>query len=288
MLTIVAIEGGAPRAVGTHMAVLADGRYCGYVSGGCVEAAVASEAIAVMARGRDTVLRFGLNSPFFDIRLPCGGGIDVHVHVAPEPQMLRAAAAKLKARQPFEMLLDPASGTAQLAEAGAEAPAGVFVRRYRPPTRLVLIGQGNELASMASIARAAGLETAAFAVGPGAQAAAQRVGTALAELPSADDPEALGIDPWTAVVFLFHDHALEAQFLRAAVASRAFYIGALGSRRTHAERVARLRHAGVAPDLIDAIHAPIGLIERTREAVPLAFSVLADITSQRMRLDEAR
>src|SRR6185437_6034797 len=58
LLTIVNIEGGAPRSIGTHMAVLADGRYCGYVSGGCVEAAVAAEAIAVMARRRDEILRF--------------------------------------------------------------------------------------------------------------------------------------------------------------------------------------------------------------------------------------
>jgi len=285
LLTIVNIEGGAPRSVGTHMAVLADGRYCGYVSGGCVEAAVAAEAMAVMARGHDAVLRFGRNSPFFDIRLPCGGGIDVHIHVNPAPKLLEAAAVNLSERRPFDIAIDASVGTAKIVNTAAAIPADAFRRSYRPATRLVLIGQGNELAVMASTARAAGLEVSAYATGTGALAAAHRVGTEVTEIATLDHTPDLQIDPWTAVVFLFHDHASEAALLATALRSDAFYIGALGSRRTHTERVPRLLAAGLSEEAISRIHAPIGMIERTREATPLAFSVLADITRERMRLE---
>jgi xanthine dehydrogenase accessory factor len=283
LLTITGIEGGAPRALGTHMAVLADGRFCGYVSGGCVEAAVAAEAVAVMARGRDEVLRFGRNSPFFDIRLPCGGGIDVHVHPRPAAELVDGAIARLADRQPFDVLLEPGPGRSSLVQPGE--PGEGFRRQYRPATRLVLIGQGNELAVTTHIARAAGLEVFAYATGNGAMAAAARLGVEVIEASGAEAVGELPIDAWTAIVCLFHDHGSEARFLVAALASDAFYIGALGSRRTHAERVMRLLDTGLAQAKIDRIHAPIGLIERTREAGPLAFSVLADVTRERMRLD---
>ncbi|MEO8883513.1 MAG: XdhC family protein [Devosia sp.] len=285
LLTIINIEGGAPRSLGTHMAVLADGRYCGYVSGGCVEAAVAAEAMAVMARGHDEVLRFGRNSPFFDIRLPCGGGIDVHVHVNPAPKLLEAAATNLSKRHPFDIALNAAAGAATIVDADGAIGSSTFRRRYRPATRLVLIEQGNELAVMASTARAAGLDVSAYATGSSAIAAALRVGTPVVEITVADELPELGIDPWTAVIFLFHDHDSEAVFLRTALQSQAFYVGALGSRRTHTERVSRLLAAGLPEEAISRIHAPIGMIERTREATPLAFSVLADITRERMRLE---
>lgn len=285
LLTIIGIEGGAPRSPGTHMAVLADGRYCGYVSGGCVEAAVAAEAMAVMRRGRDEVLRFGRNSPFFDIRLPCGGGIDVHVHVAPDPALVEAALDGLAARRAFDIAFEPGTGTVRLLGADGGAASG-FRRRYRPATRLVLLGQGNELAVAAATARVAGIATTAYAAGPGALAAAARLGTEVENLDGRDLP-ALAIDRWTAAVFLFHDHEAETGLLGAALASDAFYIGALGSRRTHAARVARLAAAGLSPGVIGRIRAPVGMIERTREATPLAFSILADITRERMRLDAA-
>ena len=284
LLTIVNIEGGAPRAVGTHMAVLDDGRFCGYVSGGCVEPAVAAEALNVLRSGHDEVLRFGLKSRFFDIQLPCGGGIDVHVHIRPSPDMVSRALTNLRSRRAFEIALNPAKGVASIVGPDTPADGRAFIRRYRPATRLVLIGQGNELAVMASVARAGGIETAAYAAGGAAMDAATRVRTPIAQI-SAFDANAMAIDPWTAVVFLFHDHAQETELLKAVLKSPAFYVGALGSRRTHSQRTARLLEAGVPHSAIDKIRAPIGLIERTREAMPLAFSVLADITRERMLIE---
>ncbi len=74
LVTLVEVRGGAARAVGAQMAVRGDGRYCGFVSGGCTETAVAAEAIEALRKGRDRFLRLGEGSPFFDIVLPCGEG----------------------------------------------------------------------------------------------------------------------------------------------------------------------------------------------------------------------
>lgn len=81
LVTLIEIRGGAARALGAQMAVRGDGSYCGYVSGGCTEAAVAAEAIAAISKDTDRYLSLGEGSPFFDISLPCGGGITLAIHV---------------------------------------------------------------------------------------------------------------------------------------------------------------------------------------------------------------
>lgn len=89
LVTLVEIRGGAARALGAQMAVRGDGGYCGYVSGGCTEAAVAAEAVAAINKGTDRYLRLGEGSQFFDIILPCGGGITLAIHVVRDVAPLR-------------------------------------------------------------------------------------------------------------------------------------------------------------------------------------------------------
>jgi xanthine dehydrogenase accessory factor len=90
------------------------------------------------------------------------------------------------------------------------------------------------------------------------------------------------IDAFTAVVLLHHDLDLEENVLGKALASPAFYIGALGSTRTHRRRIDRLRSTGIPSEAFDRIKAPIGLFGPTRDATSLALSVLADIAATRL------
>ena len=76
LITLVAIAGSASRAVGTQMAVLADGRHVGSFSGGCIESAIIAEALEVLAQGQPRTVRYGAGSPYIDVRLPCGGEED--------------------------------------------------------------------------------------------------------------------------------------------------------------------------------------------------------------------
>ncbi|MDM9627572.1 XdhC family protein [Rhizobium sp. S152] len=81
LATLVEVQGGSARALGAQMAITDQGLYCGFVSGGCTEAAVAAEAVAAIEKRMDRFLRLGVGSPFFDIRLPCGGSINIAIHV---------------------------------------------------------------------------------------------------------------------------------------------------------------------------------------------------------------
>jgi xanthine dehydrogenase accessory factor len=89
----------------------------------------------------------------------------------------------------------------------------------------------------------------------------------------------IGLDARTALIALTHDPKIDDPALIAALASDAFYVGALGSRKTHAKRVDRLLAAGVAPADIDRIHAPIGLDIGAQGAPEIAVSIIAEITA---------
>lgn len=289
LLTIIDIAGGAPRGLGAQMAVLGDGRYCGYVSGGCVEAAVAGEAIRAIGAGQDEILRFGAGSKFIDIRLPCGGSIDVHVHVQPDPVIINKALELLAARETFSLRLDTMRASAKLlpnsaTRARSEWHGPVFVRHYHPLTQLLLIGEGHELVALARLSGAAGLPVRAYMSAEAGAVQARDSGTKVTLLGGADLPD-LPADPFTAIVFLLHDRFKEMRLLESALAYDPFYVGALGSRRTHAARVSRLTAAGMSNSRIAALHGPIGLFGPTRTASALAVSVLAEITDARVRLD---
>ncbi len=289
LVTIVDINGGAPRAIAAQMAVLEDGRYCGYVSGGCVEAAVAGEAIRCIGAGTDEVMRFGVGSPFIDIKLPCGGSIDVHVHVRPSADLVAEAQRLLALRVPFCIAFRPSDGTAALVPGSgprerSEWRDEVFYRHYHPLTQLLLIGEGHELVSLAQIGRAAGLPVVSYMTAEAHAEAVQRTGSGVVAVSGAKLPE-LPVDPFTAIVFLLHDRFKESRLLEDVLSYDPFYVGALGSRRTHATRVARLEAAGVSEERIARLHGPIGLYGPTRTSSALAFSVLGEITEARIRLD---
>ncbi|MGY8957831.1 MAG: XdhC family protein, partial [Alphaproteobacteria bacterium] len=90
--------------------------------------------------------------------------------------------------------------------------------------------------------------------------------------------EALNLDNRTAVVTLTHDPKLDDPALHVALRSEAFYIGSLGSRKTHGRRVERLTEDGYSADEIDKIHAPVGLSINAKSPAEIAISIMAQIT----------
>ena len=78
LVTVGAVEGSSMRNPGTIMGVAADGTWEGSLSGGCIEKAVVAEALDMLKEGTPRVVRFGAGSPYIDIKLPCGGGLDLH------------------------------------------------------------------------------------------------------------------------------------------------------------------------------------------------------------------
>jgi xanthine dehydrogenase accessory factor len=287
LLTITGADGGSPRPVGTHMAVVDGTRFAGYLSGGCVEPAVAVEVEALLTKGGSRKLRFGQGSPFFDIRFPCGGGIDVLVTPKLAIEVIEDVLCRLAERQAFTLALSTETDGASVMD-GAR-PLGwsgeSFHRPYLPVTRLCLAGRGPELEAVARLGAASGydLEVAT----PDAETA-QRVASFASRLRHLHHPSDLldlEDDPWTATVLLFHEREWEEPILKRALAGPGFYVGALGSRRTHAARVERLLRSGCSQSQVDRIAGPIGIIPQARDPSTLALSLLGEIALRRRQAD---
>ncbi len=288
LVTLSAIEGGAPKALGTHMAVLADGRHLGHVSGGCVEPAIAAE-FAPLIGGEDQTFRFGRGSRFIDIRFPCGGGVDLMLHARPSPVLLAGAIARFERREAFAIDFDPAHSKAEIADNPAPTGwhDGVFIRRYQPRTRLLLIGRGPEFEVMARVGAAAEFDLRLATPDESSAQTLAALNVPIELLTTPTRAFDLPIDPWTATVLLFHEHEWENAILARAAVADGFYVGALGSVKTHGLRRTRLTAMGLPAEAIDRIHGPIGLIDRARDPGMLALSVLAQISATRAQLDRA-
>ncbi|KQX43163.1 hypothetical protein ASE71_09005 [Ensifer sp. Root954] len=266
LVTLVEITGGSARPLGAQMAVRADGLYCGFVSGGCTEPAVAAEAVETLRAGHDRVLRLGQGSPFFDIVLPCGGGISLSIHILRSTDAVGRILTELAARRPAGLEYDPkleAVVHQVVGDSRSGWRGGAFVTGYRPRARLLVCGSAIEMTMTVRVAQAAGFEVHA------------------ADPQKDPGPFLSMIDENSAVALLLHDLDRELPILGAALISRPFYIGALGSQRTHEKRVAALRKSGVAEADIARIKAPIGIFGKARDASAIALSVVADIAAAR-------
>jgi xanthine dehydrogenase accessory factor len=269
LVTLTGIEGGSSRGVGAQMAVLADGRSAGSFSGGCVEAAVIAEAQDVLARGYGRTVRYGVGSPYLDIRLPCGGGIDLLFTPRPDPAILTQVLARHDQRKAAALRLNEA-GAALSDTPGAQG----FQRAYAPPLRLVALGHGEDLTALVRLSRAFGLAVEAYAPASDRLAIAEPGVIPLVSSTALPD---LSGDPWTAFVFLFHDHDWEEELLPHVLAQEGFYHGAVGSARTHRARLAALSTFGIPQSILEKLRGGIGLIPATRDPATLALSILGEL-----------
>ncbi|MBX8825439.1 XdhC family protein [Ochrobactrum sp. SFR4] len=258
LVMLTEIIGGSSRAAGAMMAVSAAGGYCGMVSGGCVEGVVAREAVQALAERQDRTLRLGKESSYFDVVLPCGGGIVLAIHVLRDAQALDAVLELYVRRQSAALLYHPQHQSLICSAISSNTGwhEDRFVVALPPALRLVLLGQGLESEVLYQAATALNIE-------------------AVRDVLPAD------IDEATAVVFLQHDLDKELPLLKQALNSRAFYIGCLGSRRTHAVRREQLLKDGFSEEQIARLSAPIGLFGPVRDARSLAVSVLAEIMARK-------
>lgn len=156
--------------------------------------------------------------------------------------------------------------------------ARYFIHSFNPPLRLVIVGAVHIAQPLARMAQLAGYDVTL--VDPrGAFATAERFpGLTLIDDWPDDALEALGLDRRTAVVTLTHDPKLDDPALAVALRSDVFYIGALGSRRTHASRLSRLRELGFTDEQLGRIHGPIGLPLGGRAPAEIAIAILAQMT----------
>lgn len=271
IVTLAEIEGSSPRPLGAQMAVAESGAWVGYLSGGCIERAVAEEAVDAIRAGRSRRVRYGRGSRYIDISLPCGSAIELVFDVAVPLARLEAVDGRLKHRQPAAMDVPVAGPQVE----GASGPSVILRRTYLPRRRLVIFGLGPVAVQLVKVAAACGLEVVLHTPDDATAAAA---GTSTGS-GAAAEAVLRGMDARSAIVFAFHDHDREERLLPAALATDAFYIGAMGSRATQAKRLDTLCRKGFDEAQLRRIHGPAGLLDHARSASDLAVSIVAQVVA---------
>ncbi len=298
LATVVETWGSAPRPVGSQLVVSGDGEMEGSVSGGCVEGAVVIEAMEAVQKGEAKMLEFGVSDDeAFAVGLACGGRIRVLVEPVgaslPEPLLADLVAARA-ARQPVAYITDPDHGKSRLAgpdesylaerfrkdQSGMEGSE--FIAIHNPPLRMIVVGAVHIAQALLPMARMAGYDPILVDPRPAFGSEARFENQRIVEDWPDEALDTIGLDTRTAVVTLTHDPKLDDPAIARALGSDVFYLGCLGSKRTHAKRVARLQEAGFSEEQIAKIHAPVGLDIGARGPGEVAISTMAQIT-QRLR-----
>jgi xanthine dehydrogenase accessory factor len=275
------------------MAVSGDGEIAGSVSGGCVEGAVAAAAQEALASGRGRLMEFGVSDgDAFAVGLACGGTIRVLVEpvgAVLRPEILGALVEARAARRAVAYVCDPQTGGGALVfdgfkarfradRSGLEAD-GRFVAVHNPPLRMIVVGAVHIAQALLPMARIAGFDPVVIDPRSAFGSAARFPGERIVEEWPDEALAAEGIDARTAIVTLTHDPKLDDPALHVAIRSEAFYVGALGSVRTHAKRVARLEAAGFTAEEIARISGPVGLDIGAANPAEIAVSILAEVVA---------
>ena len=299
MATVVATRRSAPRPVGSKLFVTESGQMRGSVSGGCVESDVYEACQAVLRGAEPRLLTYGItDDQAFEVGLPCGGEIDIFVREA-DPSL--ASRIESLGDQRAVLFTDLEDGSQRLALEGEEAVADdllrgghsklvelqgrrVFADVFGPPPRLLVFGAVDTAEALCRAAKELGWGTV-VADARGKFATKERI-------PSADELhvawpedvlERVAPDHATAVVVLTHDEKFDVPALVGTLATEAFYVGALGSRRNQEKRRERLLEAGVAQEQLERIHGPAGLDIGAHSPSETALSILSEILAVRAK-----
>ncbi len=299
LATVVETWGSAPRQAGSQLVVSCAGEIMGSVSGGCVEGAVVIAAQDAMADGTPRLLTFGVSDETaFAVGLACGGTIRVLVepvgqgrHALPEATLADLVAARA-ARRAVAYAIDTSSWARALVAPGADPAVdarfradrsgmdegGRFVAVHNPPLRMAVVGAVHIAQALIPMARLVGYDVTLIDPREAFGSAARFPDVTISHDWPDEALAAFAPDARSAVVTLTHDSKLDDPALAAALRSPAFYIGCLGSTRTHAKRVARLQAAGFSAAEIARLDAPVGLAIGARTPAEIAVSILAAVT----------
>ena len=285
--TVVATRSSAPRPVGSKLIVREDGSLEGSVSGGCVENDVVVAAQEVRETGVPRLVTYGITDDMaFSVGLPCGGEIDVFVEPLGEQVDSGVVLTVIRGEGVGERLDDPELERAALRRGRSHVielgDRSVFADVFAEPPRLLVYGAVDTAEALCASAKLLGWRTIVADARP-------RFATA-ERIPSADEllvvwpDEALAHvapDAATAVVVLTHDDKFDLPLVQGALATDAFYVGWLGSRRNQERRRGLLVEAGVGEDELDRISGPSGLDVGADSPAETAVSILAEILAVR-------
>jgi xanthine dehydrogenase accessory factor len=309
LATLTAVIGGGPRPPGSQM-LITRGGLSGFLSGGCIEADIVAHAAEVLSTGQPQRLLYGDGGPFPDIRLVCGGRVEVLLErLGAEDAAVQRLLTLGAERRPALWVSDGGERACWPAnEAPPPGPYGALARtlardptsresieadgarialRYAPPRRMVVVGGDPTAMAIASLAAVSGFES--WLVRPKGPEAPPPLAGVRYDRRAADIAlKHIGLDPWTYVAVATHDLAVDETALAVALPSSAPYVGALGARRRLPERLAGLRRLGLAEHDLARLRAPIGLDLGGKAPFEIAVAVLAEVLALQAQAPIAR
>lgn len=290
LATVLATYGSAPRPPGAIAAIrVRDGTIAGSVSGGCVEQELVARLERLGSPALPQRIVFGATrEEAVRLQLPCGGTLHLLLETLTDPAWIDAVLADTAAGGHRARELNLASGAQRLVPADATTVFSgdglLLCQPFGPRWRLLLIGATDVAALIAPMAQALGF--AVTVCDPRPAHAAQPLAAGVVRTGGSPDDAVLAFAPdaHSAIVTLAHDPRLDDLALMEALASPAFYVGALGSLRTSQARRARLAEVGVDAAAITRLHAPVGLPIGSRTPAEIAVAILAELVGVRSRL----
>ncbi len=276
--TVVGIDGSSPRTLGTSMAW--DGEsVIGSIAGGCVEGATVEIAERVLDDGRTRTVEFGVSDEAaLGVGLSCGGLLRIHLALL-RPDAAADAATIAELRRAASGQSARVSLTAQGYR--TDLCDALYLDSRTPPARMIIVGAMEYSTALSNAAQVLGYEVTVCDPRELFTTAARFPGAELAVEWPPEYLERTVIDGRSVICLLSHDDRFDADALAVALRSPAGYVGAMGSRRTHAQRMDALRELGVEPEALARLHSPIGLDLGASTPEETAVSIIAEVLADR-------
>lgn len=285
LYTVLETWGSAPRPVGSLLALRGDGRVEGSVSGGCVEDDLLARRTVPGERGQGCeLITYGVSKEeSARFGLPCGGTLRLLHEPLRDIGWLDELLERCASHERLVRRLDIATGKVSLATAARNESlrfdGAMLSAPFGPAWRLLMIGAGQLSRYAADLAVGLGFEVLICDPREGYDHGWSE--TSVRFIPGMPDDAVLAIepDPHTAIVALTHDPRLDDMALLTALQSKAFYVGALGSRINNEKRKSRLLTLGLSEQDVGRLHGPIGLPIRSRTPAEIALSLMAEVVA---------
>ncbi len=275
--TLTHVEGSSPRPVGTQLLVREDGSRHGMIASGCIEDAIVGQAVEALQQRQARSLRYGKDSPWFDLQLPGDSAIDVHISVDPDATLITETLEKLQKRKAARWLLEAQGQWQALSQ---RPPQGAHIQLYTPRWQLLAVGRGPALPALASIANTCDFEVHIHSPDSADLDAAAPFSRSVHKLPHPEQFDCPALDRYSAAVTLFQDHDWEPSILQALLNTEASYIAAMGSRRSHATRLMQLTQAKVSAKQLARLKGPAGLDIKAATPAEIALAIVAEAVQQ--------
>ncbi|MGK0565994.1 XdhC family protein [Bordetella bronchiseptica] len=292
LVTVVQTWGSAPRQAGAMLAVRDDGQVVGSVSGGCIEDDLIARARAGTLPERAERLTYGVTrDEATRFGLPCGGTL----RLVAEPlaqrdawldEVLQAIAEHRLVRRTIDLHTGAAALEAAAPAEGPDFDGRMFRAVYGPHWRLLIIGANQTAQVLADIAATLDFQVIVCDPREEFHAAWHAPHATLVTTMPDDTVMEIGTDERTAIVALTHDPKLDDMVLLEALKSRAFYVGALGSRANQEKRRERLRLFDLGDEDIARLRGPVGLPIASRTPAEIAVAVAAELVWVRNTLGD--